>query len=415
MKELISFSLLRRFKNRSTIAFNIILFIGLMAIFFADGLINIINPQMLKQEIIITKNISNDLQEYLNNNANEDYIFKSGNKKTSYYLNNGNKILELKNNKYILHSNYEINQTVISTFELYLSQYEKNRILEESDNVDLLIKFNEQISITNKVKINEVDISEEKSNIIFMFVTSIYFMMLSFVSAVASEVVNEKSTRTLELVLTSISAKAHFISKMVVGWLVVVIQSSLSISYFIFWLIIRTIYDGCSGLISCINRLHIISISDDNIYQIINNLDLTYDLIIRIMFIVLFLMVGILIVQLVLTIVSSFVVSIEEAGNIQAPFYLMLLAIYYLSLSLNNPFDLSEGLGRLFSFIPIFNMLFMPCRILVINVPIIELIISFSMSVILIILVVVKGSKLYEKGVLDYSGKGLLEIIRSIR
>ena len=38
-----------------------------------------------------------------------------------------------------------------------------------------------------------------------------------------NEVIYEKSTKTLELILTSVSAKAHFLSKMVVGWLAIFI------------------------------------------------------------------------------------------------------------------------------------------------------------------------------------------------
>lgn len=43
-----------------------------------------------------------------------------------------------------------------------------------------------------------------------MVVTGIYFMMLSFATTVANEVVYEKATKTLELILTSVSARTHF-------------------------------------------------------------------------------------------------------------------------------------------------------------------------------------------------------------
>ena len=131
--------------------------------------------------------------------------------------------------------------------------------------------------------------------------------------------------------------------------------------------------------------------------------------------IILFLALGILLVQLIMVIVSSFVSSVEEAGNLQAPFYLVLLGIYYLVMAINNPYDLNEGIGFYLSFVPLINMLLMPCRLLISDVPIIQLFASIGCSLLFVAYVLYKGIPVYERGVLDYSCKGFIQVIKSMR
>jgi len=76
-----------------------------------------------------------------------------------------------------------------------------------------------------------------------------------------------------------------------------------------------------------------------------------------------FMLVGIFIVQLLILVLASQVKNAEEAAAIQGPFYLVLLLIYYLSLSIQSPASLSHGLGYQLSFVPVLSMLMMPIRI----------------------------------------------------
>ena len=123
---------------------------------------------------------------------------------------------------------------------------------------------------------------------------------------------------------------------------------------------------------------------------------------------------GVFLVQLVMVIVSSFVSSIEEAGNIQAPFYLVLLGFYYVTLALNNVHDLNEGIGFYLSFLPFFSMLLMPCRLLIGKVSFIQLLFSLTTSIVLILYILYKGIPIYERGVLDYSCKGFIQVLQSM-
>lgn len=410
MKELIRFSLHKRFNNRSTIIFNLIVFVVIGCAFFSDGIMKVINPSFFEKEKIYVKGVEEGVLQFLNEGSKETYEFIPTSKSGTKLSKEGYTVLEKKKEGYWLYSKYPLSDEEQASFQMMLESYHKEQLMNHVENQELLMAYQQRIPIENKVILKEDKIATDKSNIIFMFVTSVYFMMLSFVSGVASEVVNEKTTKTLELILTSVSAKEHFYSKLIVGWLVIVLQGIATLSYMLFFLLIRSLYDQATGLIAFVNKLHLIEMKGNNIYAVISNMDFSMELLVRMIYVLLFLLVGILLVQLLLVIISSYVTTIEEAGNIQAPFYLLFLGIYYLVLALNNPHDLSEGLGYWLSFVPLFNMLLMPCRILIQSVPLIELTISLLGSVYLCLLVMNKGSKWYAQGVLDYSCKGFIQI-----
>lgn len=413
MKVLVQFSLKRRFKNKATICFNIILFVAIFGVFFLDYIIEIVNPSFQENEMLYVYGIEESLQTYLQESL-ENYDIQVYDEDINDIVEKGELVLE-KQEEYIIHSKYTLSSIDLLSIQALLSLYEKQKILMSSNQSELLIEYSKEIILTNEVLKEEESMSESKSNLIFMFISSIYFMMLSFISGVASEVVNEKTTKTLELILTSVSAKLHFYSKILVGWLVIVLQGCLSMSYIIVAYTIRSIHDQGTGLISAVNKLGIIDMEGITFNEVIKTLDLDITFVFKLILVILFLLVGILVMQLVLVIISSFTVTIEEASNIQAPFYLLLLGIYYLVIALNNPQDLTEGLGYFLSFIPIFNMLLMPCRIMVQSVPFYELIISLSISIYLIKIVIEKGIIIYERGVLDYSSKGMIDILMKLK
>lgn len=414
MKELVRFSLFRRFNNRSTKVFNIIIFVVIALVAFSDKLMKIIDPTMFDKEVIYVRNVDSSLVEFLQENAQDTYTFKEAKKIDKALIDEGKMILSKNKEKFIISSKYEVSPNTLAAFEMQINRYRKDELMKREENMEILNEYNQDIEISNKVSMKKVDISQEKSSLIFMFVTSIYFMMLSFVSGVASEVVNEKATKTLELILTSVNARTHFYSKLLVGWLVIVVQMMASLSYILFWILLRSVYDQGVGLLSFINKIGFAKLHGKTFYAVLANFDFTASFLNKLFYVLLFLMLGILLIQLVLVVVSSFVSSIEEAGNIQAPFYLLLLGFYYLTLAINNPHDLNEGIGFYLSFVPFLNMLLMPCRLLVSEVPLMQMLISIAISVYLIYIVLKKGSKVYERGVLDYSCKGFIQVIRSM-
>lgn len=414
MKAMIKFSLKRRFANSSTIILNVMLFVMIGAVFFSDHILDMINPDMLKPSVVYVENVDEKLLNKLNEIEQETFTFKKKTDKSK--LDSSHYFLSLKDT-FVLTSFYEVDTPVKLALEQMLTGVKQQMILEEQlDNSNLLLEYETPVEVKTKIKHKSVDVSSDKKSLITMVLTSIYFMMLSFAGGVANEVINEKATKTLELILTSISARTHFLSKMLAGWLMIFIQCISTLSYIVFWFMIRNSYDHGSGLMIMCNKLGLIDGDIKSFAALFHSFKFTSSFFTLVLLILLFLFMGILFVQVILVVVSSFITSVEEASNIQAPFYFVLVCVYYLSISINTPYHMSEGIGYYLSFLPFFSMLFMPSRLLLMKVNIYEIIFALLINIISIYFVIKYGSKAYEKGVLDYSRTGFISYyIRKIK
>ena len=415
MQVLIAFSLKRRFLNASTLLLNVLLALIITAAFFADEIVNFINPSLFDEQKVYLQ-VDEVVSEALMQMGMEGIVFETTDKSAAEIIEEDAKAYVLTHEEnYQLITKYPIDETTQLLFNEILTSVHQNLALSEVLQEEALAYSQIQIQVENEAMQKDVDVDPNKQNLIFMIITSIYFTMLSFSTSVANEVVYEKSTRQLELILTSVSAKTHFLSKMLIGWLSILLQLGCTIFFVILAFLLRNSYDQGIGLIELINQLQLIHLEEKTFGALLGSIHVEGAFIFQCIFIFIFLMLGIIFVQMLLSIIASFVNSVEQAGSIQSPFYLILLAIYYFALSINTPYQLSEGIGFYCSFLPVLNMLLMPSRLLVQNVPIIELLLSASISIFAMIILFEKGSSIYQKGVLDYTGKGLMKIMQSMK
>lgn len=240
-----------------------------------------------------------------------------------------------------------------------------------------------------------------RDNLIFVLLTSVYFMMLNFISLNSNEIIQEKSSNILEFVLTSVTPFKHFCAKILTGLITVLVQMGLSVGLFGLLLINRLRFDQGRGLFTLICKYFALENSGITYESLVSLFKLDKALIFKGLFAFLFLMLGLLIIQVLILILSARVKTIEEAGSIQGPFYLGLLGLYYLSLTLNTPAQLMKGLGYLLSYVPISSMLVMGMRLLSTNVAIDELSLSFLVSLITLILIMWLGYGWYRKGLVN--------------
>lgn len=416
MSELVKFSLKRRFINTSTILLNVMLCLVLGAAFFADKIVDLINPQLFDKRIIYLCNLDDTIIQSLMESEQTGIRFIVSEDDPEALVKENNSVIALEYQQgYIMHTLYKADSLLVGSLSALLSQ--THQTLALSSLVSSAEEFESIMSpiiIENKVLNESVEVSEDRQNLIFMVITSIYFTMLSFSTTVANEVIYEKSTKTLELILTSVSAKAHFLSKMIVGWLAIFIQMLLVCVYLFVWFVIRNGVDQGSKLIMMASKASLLNTECKTFSELFGQVQIEPSFILKLLFILAFLYTGILFIQMILVILSSFIANVEEAGNIQAPFYLILMGTYYFTLSVNTPYQMSEGIGFILSFLPFFSMLFMPCRLLIQNVSLFELLLSYMISFGAIFLVVKEGSTIYQRGVLDYSSKGVLGVIKGI-
>lgn len=400
MKHLIAFSLKRRFNNKAVIILNILLIILIGIGLFVDKALLMINPNMFEPLVVyIDENLYDKKELFRNTEKIELKLYQN------QEIDNNTYILKNDGIEWVVESIYPMSidntQKIFQLIHNYTQEHA--RLFIDSELITLsesLTSFN----LTNKTKADDF-IDATKQNLIFVVITTIYFMMLSYSSMIANEVVYEKTSKILELILTSVTAKTHFISKMLIGWLTIMIQTLITGVIIMGWIVIRLSYDDGSGLTVFAYKLGLINEPLLGFKDLLLYLNIDSTVLIAFALSLVFLIFGILLLQMIMVIVSSFVNNIEESSNIQAPCYLILLVIYYFAISINTPYHMSEGMGYYLSFVPFFSMLFMPCRLLIQNVASYEIMISLIFAIIAILLVLDFGLYFYKQGILDNKRK----------
>jgi len=393
MKQLIQFSLKRRFLTKTSLVLQVLMFGILFSVINLDRISNLFKLNLDRNIQISTD--ESTMKQLLPLELWNTYGFELISVEQSKLG------IKINDTGYLISSEYPIDLLIQAKLQqILLTLHQREYLNEHHESVGEMISYYENINITYDVQ-HSVQLSQTKQNMIFMVITSIYFMMLNFAAVTSNEVILEKTSNLLEIILTSVSTSTHFISKLIVGWLSILIQAMITGGFAVILLWQRNNSDLGKGLLQLIAHFSLIPSDIVSFHGLIAYLEIDKQTIVTFIFGCGFLLLGILLVQTVLVIASSRVKTMEEAGSIQGPCYILLLLMYYLTLSQNSVAKLSSGLGYLLSFVPFFSMLFMPARLLLQPVITEEILLSAFFAVSVLAIVLVFGRPIYQQGVLN--------------
>lgn len=386
MKTLLQFSFKRRFLNRMTLFLQVIFIIVISIMFYFDKISESLNLEFNKPTPIF---IEPSLRKRI---VNEE---EWKNKGFEFTTNKDSITISQTNNVYrITLIDDLITQSKI--YDLLLDNHQKRK--ESSSNPSVYRWLEDYRSIeVNFLEYKQED-NQFKHQIIILFLTSIYFMLLNFIAVNSNEIIMERTSNMIPIILTHIKIKTHFISKLIIGFASVVFQIISSIGVVGFIGYSRYQLDKGEGLIRLLVKFLPFKVDSFNLDDILKLLDLSMNDVYQVFIGLIFILIGIFIIQILILILSSKVKTMEEAASIQGPFYLVLLIIYYLALSLNTTQSLSSNLGSVLSYIPIFSMLIMPMRLLTQHVMPVEIMTSILFSFALISLIFIVMYPLYCAG-----------------
>lgn len=382
MKTLILFSLKRKLFNNVMILMMVLVFFVVGGIFFVDKAIDVFFPNLFAQTNVF---VFDEMKAYLD--LEDTKFVVSEEKDANIHVRRNNKIYEIEVDQSISENDVLIVQSWIKQFhQLHESQFISQEI---SETIDYLMMPTIDIKKTKYTNTEQG----------FIIITMIYFLMLGFSSTVANEVVSEKTTNMLEMMLTSVSYKEHYIAKLLIGWITLFSQLIIWLTVFIGWFVVRLIYDQGIGLYNVLFRLQILKTNYSSFFDHFSSLSLSMDTFAVIFLSVVFLIIGILFVQLLLLLVSINIENIEESASVQAPFYLLMLGLYYGTLAINSYQHMQLGLGKILSFLPGFSMLLVPIRLLYYDMNYIEIIVSFIISISFLLFGYMKGFIYYKQSI----------------
>lgn len=227
-----------------------------------------------------------------------------------------------------------------------------------------------------------------------------FFMLTIFlVQMIGAEINEEKTTRGMEIIISNVSPKVHFFSKLIASNLFVLIQGGILFIDVALALIIRIFVGGGS-----LNNLA----GDLDISSIIKSLSETgfIDNLVYIIPITLILMILTFVAySLVAGILASMTTNMEDYQQVQTPIIIISLVGYYLSM-MAAMFD-GSIIIRILSYVPFISALLAPALLVLGQIGIIDILIALVILIGTIYILFKYGLRIYKVGILNYSSNGL--------
>ena len=215
---------------------------------------------------------------------------------------------------------------------------------------------------------------------------------------IGNEVNEEKSTKSMEIIISNVSPQVHLASKVISSNIFVLTQAILIFLYGFIGIIIRTLITGINIDTNLTGELGSIinTVTESGVIDKLTAV-IPFALILMILtFIGYSLLSGVL---------ASMTTNSEDYQQLQTPMVIILLASFYLSM-MSSLFKGSSFI-RIMSYIPFISSLLSPTLFAIGEITLIDLSIAILIMVITLYLLFKYGLRIYKVGILNYSSDHL--------
>lgn len=420
LKYLIKMSLDKKIKTKWFIVANVIFFIALAGLVNIDNVVKFFGGDfeetthiMVLDEVGVYDTFSATYK-----NASK-YIENLSNTKIEKYTKtkkDGEKEVEKDNDKILLvldkdKNNYlkvdlisyngvdALTETAITST---LNEVKGSLVLDKyNTSPKLLEELNTKVDV-NKVRLDKKDTdkyTEQITGVVFPLIILPFFMLSMFlVGMIGAEVNEEKTSKSMEIIISNVSPKIHFFSKVIAGNLFVLIQGVLLVFYALVGLVIRMLISG-PNLLSTIPseaKEMVNVITQSGIMSKIGIILPTTLILMILTFVGYSLLAGIL---------ASMTTNQEDYQQLQTPIVIISLVGYYMSM-MASVFEGSIFI-KVASYVPFISALLSPVLLFLGQITYIDVLISLGLMILVIWLLIKYGLRIYKVGILNYSSSNL--------
>lgn len=259
----------------------------------------------------------------------------------------------------------------------------------------LLAKISSPMT-TERIVLNDKKSVDENMEMVMgsLFPTLIlpFFMLIIFlVQMIGGEICEEKTTKSMEIIISNVSPKVHLLSKVIASNLFIIIQGLLLVLYSVIGILIST--KGHLSIDPNVDSLLTATVESGFLDKIITLLPA----------ILIMMLLSFLAYSLIAGILAAMTTNMEDFNQIQTPIMLVLLAGYYLAI-MAGMFD-GSVLIRILSYVPFISCLVSPSLYIIGQISMIDVIISIIVLIITILVMVKYGLRVYKVGILNYSNE----------
>ena len=301
----------------------------------------------------------------------------------------------LISNDYIDTIDYQLVSNAINNTKVKVAIEELN--LSEVEINKLFSQIEIKREIIDETKTAEDESAETLLGTVFPIIVLPFFILSIFlVQMIGSEVNDEKTTRGMEIIISSVSPVKHFFSKVIAGNLFILIQGLLLIIYAAIGIFLR----GFSSDLAISSGININEMMSSLISA--NLMSKLWYIIPALLILMILTFIG---YSLLAGILASMTTNTEDFQQLQTPIMLVSLIGYYLALMAS----LFKGslFIRIISYFPFISAILSPSLLVMGDITIIDFIISSIIMIVVNYLLIKYGLRIYKVGILNYSSKDL--------
>ena len=424
LKFLVNMSLRRKIKTKWFVLANVIFALLIVGLFNVDTIINAFGGDFDDAQKVYVVDNSNEeyktfdilkkqSEEYksMTNNSDEAFDFKRTKKdakeiieddKDAWVLvidNDSENVIRAKlvSEGYASATEYAQITMIMNNVKSTLALAESNISASELAKISDPIELDREILDENKK--SEAESTQMIMSTVFPLVILPFFALTIFlVQMVGAEVNDEKTTRGMEIIISNVSPKVHFFSKVIASNLFVLIQGALLIAYAAIGIGIR-IYSGSNNILGA-TSFDISSLLDGIVSS-----DVTSQLGYVIPLALVLMILTFIGYALLAGILASMTTNTEDFQQLQMPIVILSLVGYYLAM-MAGVFDGSLFI-KIFAFVPFISAILAPSLLILGQMGIFEFVIAIILMILTNYILIKYGLRIYKVGILNYSSKGL--------
>ncbi|SKA12192.1 ABC-2 type transport system permease protein [Pilibacter termitis] len=276
-------------------------------------------------------------------------------------------------------------QQLLNAQKLKLSQEQMATVLMPAVLEDKHIEFDENGKVTTTE-----DYSGIRQIVTYALIIIIYTFVVTYSSIIAQEIANEKGTRIMEIILSSVKAEVHFYGKLV-GIMLVCATNVL----------VYAVY----GIIG-----YKVASSNESITGMIKDFHLDKAFSGQFWFVIPILILGILLYSFLAALSGSLISRVEDVAKAQTPIMLVGISAYAFSMVFQTMPD--NILVYITTYIPFVSSYTLPLQLSANVATAQQVFISMGIMVATMIFLLLFSAKLYKSNVLIYNDGGLLKTLK---
>ena len=263
----------------------------------------------------------------------------------------------------------------------------------------LLAKISSPMT-TERIVLNDKKSVDENMEMVMgsLFPTLIlpFFMLIIFlVQMIGGEICEEKTTKSMEIIISNVSPKVHFFSKVLASNVFVITQGILLLLYGGMGLLLRNLLVTGTDITSSITT------EISGVWQTLVETGFVDKLVYIIPITLILMILSFVAYSLVAGILASMTVNMEDFQQIQTPIIMISLVGYYLAI-MAGMFEGSIFI-RILSYVPFLSCLLSPALLVIGQIGIVDCLISITILIIFLYFTIKYGLRIYKVGILNYS------------